>query len=309
MIMLKKLTLLLCLSFSVFAQNIELKEFHFISENDGDFGQDNDYTFGSEIGALFLLPYEKDTENNYYFSLTYDWQMYTPKDLQSSDIILDDRPYAGYQYIKTSIHQANKTRVQNLSLQLGFIGPATHMQQVQNTVHSLIGSPHANGWEHQLKNEFIVQLNYSYRKFIPFNQSNVLLPEMGFELGNASVKGYAMVLYRWGNDVKSDFGTSLMSNTNYYKIPRMQKSKKKWRYSLQLSLQTNFIARDIFLDGNTIQNSHSVEKKNFTAEFGYGANLSYKNWNFSYLRKHLTKEFDTQNRYHNYGSLTIGYDF
>ena len=307
--MLKKLILLLFVSISVFAQNIELKEFHFISENDGDFGQDNDYTFGSEIGALFSLPYEKDTINNYYFSLNYDWQMYTPKNLQIPNIILDDRPYAGYQYIKASLHQTNKQRVQTLSLQMGLIGPDTHMQQVQNTVHSLIGSPHANGWENQLKNEFIMQLNYSYRQFLEFNHNNVILPEAGFELGNASIKGYAMVLYRWGNDVRSDFGTSLMDNTNYYKIPRTRKSEKKWRYSLQLSLKANFIVRDIFLDGNTIQDSHSVKKENFTAELGYGANISYKNWNLSYLRKHLTKEFTTQNRYHNYGSLIIGYDF
>ena len=305
--MLKNIIILLLLYINLTAANLELKEMHFITENDGDFRQDNDYTFGSEIGALFL--FERSKDENYYLSFSYDWQIYTPKDLNRSDLIEDDRPYAGYQYFKTSFHIANLERVQTFTLQIGFIGPATKMQQLQNAVHSLIGSPHPNGWEHQLKNEFIMQINYSYRKFIDLDEKNALLPEAGFELGNASIKGYGQIIYRYGTDMGSVFGSSLMDNTNYYQIPRKKRDEKKWRYALQLSLKTNFIARDIFLDGNTIQDSHSVEKNNITAEIGYGVDLSYKSWNISYLRKHLTKEFSQQNRYHNYGSLIVSYQY
>lgn len=307
--MLKNIFTLLLLCINLSAADLKLKEMHFITENDGDFRQDNDYTFGSELGALFTVVKKEKGAQTYYLSFSYDWQIYTPKDLNRSDLIEDDRPYAGYQYIKTSFHMANLERVQTFALQIGFIGPSTGMQQVQNAVHSHIGSPHPNGWEHQLKDEFVMQINYSYRKFVELDKKSALLPEAGFELGNASIKGYGQILYRYGTDIGSNFGSSLMDNTDYYTIPRKAKSKKRWRYALQLSLKTNFIARDIFLDGNTIQNSHSVEKNNFTAEVGYGVDLSYKNWNVSYLRKHLTKEFAQQNRYHNYGSLIVSYQY
>ncbi len=309
--MMKKTTLLLLLCIGLTAQEFELKEIHFITENDADFRQDNDYTFGSEIGALFALNDSKKSVNTEhdFLSVTYDWKIYTPKDLERSDIIEDDRPYAGYQYIKTSLHRANTERLHTLALQVGFIGPDTKMQQVQNAVHSLIGSPYPNGWEHQLGNEFVMQLNYSYRKYMQLGKKSVVLPEVGFELGNASTKGYGMFIYRYGNDIAGDFGSSLIDNTNYYKIPRTKPSKKIWRYALELSLRTNFIARDIFLDGNTIRDSHSVQKNYITGEIGYGVDIAYKRWCLSYLRKHLTKEFKTQNRYHNYGSLIVSYQY
>ena len=305
----KVFTFILVLSLSLFANQLKLKEAHFITENDADFRQDNDYTFGSEIGALFAFTDERNSSQHDFISFTYDWQIYTPEDLKNPDIIEDDRPYAGYQYIKTSLHRADLEQLQTVSFQIGFIGPDTKMQQVQNGVHSVIGSPYANGWDHQLENELIVQLNYSYRKFIDLDKKGVLLPEVGFELGNASIKGYGMLLYRYGNDIRSDFGSTLMDNTDYYKIPRKKLMKQKWRYALQLSLKTNFIARDIFLDGNTFRTSHSVEKENFTAEIGYGVDIGYKRWSFGYLRKHLSKEFKTQNRYHSYGSLIISYQY
>ena len=307
--MIKKVILLLSLSFVVIAQEMKLKEFHFIFEDDVDFKHDRDYSFGSEIGALFSYSLRNDFFYTNYFSISYAWQFYTPKDIRDSNLIVDDRPYAGYQYVKTSLHRINKDTLHTMTLQLGFIGPATQMQSVQNGFHYLIDAPHANGWEYQLKNEFIVQLNYSYREFIQLSEKQVILPEVGFELGNASIKGYVMAIYRYGDSIENDFSTSLMDNTNYYKIPKKEASHKKWGYALQLNLKTNFIARDIFLDGNTIQNSHSVEKNSFVSELGYGIDIFYKKWSFSYLRKHLTKEFTTQNRYHSYGSLIISRDF
>ena len=293
----------------LYANELKLQEMHFITENDADFRQDSDYTFGSEIGALFSLNDSNESLEHDFLSFSYDWKIYTPKDLESSNIIEDDRPYAGYQYIKSALHRADMKKLHTLSLQIGFIGPDTKMQQVQNTVHSLIGSTHANGWDHQLKNELIMQLNYSYRRFMQLDRRSVVLPEVGFELGNASAKAYGMLLYRYGNDITDDFGSSLIDDTNYYKIPRTKPSKKVWRYALQLSLRTNFIARDIFLDGNTIRDSHSVEKNYITGEIGYGVDIAYRRWCLSYLRKHLSKEFKTQNRYPNYGSLIISYQY
>ena len=290
-------------------EELHLQESHFIFEDDVDFKQDNDYTFGSEIGFLFTFPYIDSERQTHFLSFSYVWQMYNPKNFHDYELIEEDRPYAGYQYLKTALHRREESQLQTLSLQFGFIGPSTKMEQIQNGFHELIGAPLVNGWQHQLKDEMILQLNYSYRKYFEIDQKNAFLPDIGFELGNASTKVYAMILYRFGNDTKNDFGTTGIDNTSYYKIPRTIEKIKKWRYDFQLSCKTNFIARNIFLDGNTFKDSHKVEKRSFVIEIGYGLNLGYKNWSFGYLRKHLTQEFETQNRHPNYGSLIFGYQY
>src|SRR5690554_4781723 len=37
-------------------------------------------------------------------------------------------------------------------------------RQVQNSVHKVIGSDHVNGWDNQIENEVIINLNYEYRR-------------------------------------------------------------------------------------------------------------------------------------------------
>src|SRR5690554_7489364 len=37
-------------------------------------------------------------------------------------------------------------------------------RQVQNSVHKVISSDHVNGWDNQIENEVIINLNYEYRR-------------------------------------------------------------------------------------------------------------------------------------------------
>jgi hypothetical protein len=316
-----KIILLLFFITHLYSETLEIKNITFITENDADFRNDNDYTYGSELGALF---YRKDLSNSFlhipftdyknqdnYLSFSYAQKIYTPKDLEAATLISDDRAYAGYMYIKSSLHQASQDSLQSLSLQLGMVGPATKMDKVQEVIHSLIGSDDPQGWKYQLKNEFIMQLNYSHKEYMELSETIALIPEYGFELGNASTKIYAMTFLRWGENLPEDYGSTQISNTNYNKVPRRlnQKYLNRWSYCFNFSFKGNLIARDIFLDGNSFRDSHSVEKNIFVAEVGYGFSLNYEKFSIEYLRKHLSDAFKTQERYPNYGSLVCSYNF
>jgi len=54
------------------------------------------------------------------------------------------------------------------------------------------------------------------------------------------------------------------------------------------------IARNIFLDGNTWQNSHSVHKKFLVADFSVGCALSFETVKLTYRNLFRTREFDNQ---------------
>jgi hypothetical protein len=144
-----------------------------------------------------------------------------------------------------------------------------------------------------------------------FDYEADIIPEVGFDLGNASTKVYSGVLFRWGESIANDYGTYPIDNTNYSKIPLSphQKIKKGWNWYLNFGLKGNLIAHNIFLDGNTNVQSHSVEKKNFTLQGSYGISFSYNNMCFDYIRTHTTKEFTTQQDYLSYGSWSFRYNF
>jgi hypothetical protein len=65
------------------------------------------------------------------------------------------------------------------------------------------------------------------------------------------------------------------------------------------------VIRDITLDGNTFRNSHSVDKRNWVAQGGYGLAVMYNRWKFALARYHSTREFDLQDQSPIYGSFTI----
>src|SRR5690606_3724327 len=66
---------------------------------------------------------------------------------------------------------------------------------------------------------------------------------------------------------------------------------------------------DIFLDGNTFEDSHNVDKETFVGDFVLGANLIYGRWKLSYSHVLRTKEFVGQDDSQKFGSVTLSYTF
>jgi hypothetical protein len=65
--------------------------------------------------------------------------------------------------------------------------------------------------------------------------------------------------------------------------------------------------RDIFLDGNTFTDSHSVDKKAWVADLAAGVTLSYGNLMLTYSHVTRTREFEGQDDPHNFGSMTLSF--
>ena len=305
------------------ANEWHMKNINFHMENDADFRTDEAYTYGADISVLFQLdnadylhiPFTAYKMQDNYISFSYAHKMYTPEDLDRADLIVDDRPYAGYMYLQSGLYQSSNKRLKSLIFELGCIGPSTGMKHVQDAIHSIIGSHDPKGWSHQLHDEVTFQVNFSDKYYIDmqpvFGLEANLVPEYGFELGNVSTKVYTAALYRFGWNIAKDYGSYAVDNTSYSKI-QLDKDKvykDEWGFSFNLSLKANLIAQNIFLDGNTIVESHSVEKNHFTVDGGYGVSLSYGHWGFDYIRTHTTKEFKLQDSPNSYGSFLFSYNY
>jgi len=321
---LKRLLLFLLLGIiTLSAQDWQIKNINFYQENDGDALSDEAYSYGGKLAVLFFrdnnsilhIPFTDYKNQDNYISFSYNQKIYTPEAIREFALQPDDRAYAGYMYLQSALHQSYNNRLQSLILQAGLIGPSAHLEDVQDFIHGIIGSPIPNGWENQLSDEFTFQINYAQKYFMQvdkiFGLEAVLLPEWGLDIGNVSTRAYGALMYRFGWGVPKDYGSSTIDNNSYSKIPLSpeQKYTKEWDFCFNLGLRTNAIAKNIFLDGNRNVPSHSVEKNYLTLEGIYGISLIYDHWSFDYIRTHTTKEYRSQSGYKSYGSWQFSYNF
>jgi len=320
------LFILLMQTFLANDKDWEIDRANFYFENDFVGGTDSEYTAGSRLSVLLNRPdgknewlnipfTEKDTKTHYIsFSLTQ--QIFTPKDLTAIEVIEDDIPYAGWIYLEMGLHQSSKNELDSLSFQVGIVGPSSKMEELQNWVHKITGSREAVGWENQLNSELGIQLNYEHKwRIVPHHNGSLesdIIPYLGLELGNVSIKANSGILYRIGWNIQKDFGSRAINGGGENGIPIdiiSCPAPETWGVSLNLATGTSLVVRDIFLDGSTFSRSHSVEKEVLTAYGSVGLSGRYKSFLIEYFQTFHTPRFEGEKQNHSIGSLIISYLF
>ena len=151
----------------------EYERINYYFENDTFSSTDSEYTDGSRLSGLLYrpeadkewlsIPFTDELERAHFISFSLTQQMFTPHDLNETAVIENDRPYAGWLYFELGLHQSSEVHLDSLSMQVGIIGPASGMEQLQEFVHEHVDSEVAQGWDNQLNNELGVQLNYQHK--------------------------------------------------------------------------------------------------------------------------------------------------
>ena len=175
----------------------------------------------------------------------------------------------------------------------------------------------ARGWDYQLENEPIFNFAYEYRhKFHLTGDrdkwSLQALPLAGGWLGNMLIQGQAGGLLRFGYNVPDDFGPTLVRGIGHMPPPRRDaraQSKSDWGYSVYGGSVANLVLRDITLDGNTFEDSPSVDKKFFVPMAGVGASVGNRRFQASFSYIFWGKEFEGQDEYSKFGTISFSYFF
>ena len=303
----------------------KLCRFNFYFENDFFLTTDSQYTSGEKFNWLFHVDNQSNPlynllfidYGNYdaYVSFSLVNQIYTPVDLNQTEPIVDDRPYAGWTYFEYGIHKSSSENLRSLYLRVGMIGPASKSEQIQKGIHKLSGSDTPKGWDNQLESELGINLVYFHKwRFIPekigvFERS--IIPFVEVDLGNVSTKVTAGVSMRFGYNIARDFGISTVDSGGEVgvsvKNERMNVKKRDWSFSFNLSGYGSAIARDIFLDGNTFKDSHSIDKENLVAYVGFGFTARYKNLMSDFILTKSTPKFKGEETNHTVGTLILSW--
>ncbi len=246
-------------------------------------------------------------------------KMFTPSDTDRVTLDPDDRPYAGWLYFGAAFHNKNVRRLDTFEVQFGMIGPAALAEEAQNLVHDIRDIPRARGWRNQLGNEPGLVLIYerkwrAFRRQLHNGFGFDVITHAGAALGNVYVYGAAGLETRLGWRLPTDFGTSLLRPGGESNAPS-DSSDPRFAEARGFSAHVfaafsgRVVGRDIFLDGNTFSDSHSIDKKHLVGDLSIGVAVTAGRWKLSYAQAFRSKEFDGQVDASEFGSVSLSYTF
>ncbi len=261
------------------------------------------------------LPLARSSEARRFFSLSLGQNTYTPVDLERRDLILDDRPYAGFAYAGLGFHAMTASTMDTLEIEAGIIGPHSYAGEIQKRWHKFFGWTDPNGWEHQLKDEPTLSVAYDRKWKIrrPADTKGLtwdVITHAGGSLSNVITGANSGVELRAGWRIPKDFGTTLIqegsaSASLFEERDRRAADRDPFGFHVFLALEGHAVLRNVFLDGNTFRDSHRVSKNPFTADLMAGFGLHYRRFRFSFAYVVQTMQFKTQKNYPVYGSLNL----
>lgn len=260
------------------------------------------------------MPGPSPDQKNMVFSLSH--LIYTPTDWTRSDIIQSDRPYAAILMASAGYNLRRGNTLETTQIQLGLVGPAALGEEVQDAVHNAIGADLFSGWRHQLRNEPLFGFVHErMQKYDPpstnyvFDDRFDVITHWGGSIGNAFTHANAGAEIRFGPNLPDDFGSTPTRPAGENTAPGGFGRAQGFSWHVFASTDLKWVVRDITLDGNTFQSSHSVDKRPLVAEGGVGLVINYDDWKIAFARYWRTREFETQDESPRFGSFTISRSF
>ncbi len=252
------------------------------------------------------------TERRFSVGLRLGQSFYTPEDIDDPNLRPLDRPYAAWLYVGAVANWLRPEHMRTLQLDVGTVGPNAFGEEVQDFVHkNITDSREAQGWRHQIRNEPGILFTYEERwrelpvdidrngeKIVVFD----VLPKLGVNLGNIFTQGSASLTARIGWNLPDDFGPPARIISVFEAPARRERPLEAYLF---VAAEGRGVIRNIFLDGNTVRDSHSVAKEDLVYDLEWGFVARYKRFRLTYRRVSRSEEFLLQSGRQRFGSVNF----
>ena len=224
-------------------------------------------------------------------------EIYTPVNLEVATLQPRDRPYAAWMHAGMGVERTRldpdperrRDRRASVELDVGVVGPSALGEPIQKGWHDFWELQDVNGWDHQLKDEpalmFVRRHDWRVHHG-PVGGSRELdaLAFADWSLGNVRTGLELGTSLRFGSDLPRDFGLRSPARPG----------PEGGGAHLFLDLGLRCFAQDIFLDGNTWKDSHSVEKEPLVGQVGLGFSIPVGPLRLRLARTLRDEEFEGQ---------------
>jgi len=248
------------------------------------------------LSKLLWKPYTTAPQ----YGLTFNLFGYTPTTILSDSILYGDRPFNANISLKTFLIQADDVHHQQIStaFSIGVMGKAALGYDIQYNIHRWLKNPLPHGWQHQTKNDIIINYQLNYEKQLLAAGHNFLL--------NTTAEARAGTLNN-----KLSGGFNFMAGRFNKRFSPATNKKRKTEYYLYAQSRVNFVGYDASMQGGLFNRkssytipSNDITRITFQADAGIIVN--FKKMYLSYTQSLLTKEFKT-GKYHRWGGISIGF--
>lgn len=293
-------------------------------ENDSIYGGDKYYTNGVQLllttktfnivsNSILYNIFDK-SYYNYSFGLAQ--KMFTPENINTTELIANDRPYAGYLYLFLNTNIYHNNQLDSIGLSIGCTGKCSLAENIQTKIHDMIGSPVPEGWDNQLSNQLLFMISYlkmiNINKTLDYTYDWQLTPKFHINLGTPYTNSSIHLEFRYGYNLEKDYIQNRL-NSNQLGIIRnsYNKNMNDISYYIFLEAIANINLYDTFLD-NTYNNGryeHNIKKEIFNYEINGGLSFRYSNYYIKYSTIFISKQFKEQNDNELIFGITAGYLF
>ena len=323
--------LLTALPGAAFAQEADTKGvFSLTVENDSlSSGADRNYTSGIRLG--YVSPAEdapdwlggagaltraiSDSDPDFW-GFAVGHSIFTPEDIAANPAPPDQHPYAGWLYMQISVGAEEDRRdgraprfLDTYELELGITGPSAMGEEAQRGIHEWLGAPDPQGWDSQLEDEvaFAVSFDRRWRALRVFGDyfgglEADLTPSAGASLGTLRTEARLGLAARVGQRIDSDYGPPRV-RPSLAGVEHFRGGNLSW--SLFAGVQGRAVAHNLFLDGNTFEDSASVDRNPFVLDMQTGVSISAGSVRLAYTYVWRTEEFETQPTRQDFGALSL----
>jgi hypothetical protein len=299
--------------------------FNILFENDIFYNTDHDYTNG--VALAYTTPPNRNLDwavrlarDLPFFAQTVEVRtsyaigqnIYTPDDITLTNPPLTARPYAGYLYGAIGLIDDTGSRLDQIQVQLGVVGPASLAQESQTWVHGIIKDRHPNGWHYQLRDEPALLILYdrtvkALPRFTVLGFSADIEPHYGAAIGNVYDYASLGAMARIGFNMAEDYGPPRIEpslpGSNYFE------SNGGIGAYIFAGVDGRAIAHNIFLDGNSFATSRSVQRLPLVGEAELGAALTVNGVRLAFTHVFRTREYHTQKATDQFGSVSLTFRF
>jgi hypothetical protein len=234
----------------------------------GDAQQRDDET--ARLMQAIMLPGKKNAL--WHTGFFAGQSMFTPEDLDAHFPSPKDRPYAGWLYAGARLYRDSGDTLDTAEAALGVVGPASLAGDLQKSWHglALFGGIYPNGWRYQLRDEPGLMLSEQRTWRVNLMDGPLeaeILPEANIRLGNIFTYAGAGAMLRIGSGLNADWGPA------------------------RIAPAESGAARNIFLNGNTFQDSARVSSRPFVGDFNAGATVMFPGARLTASYTNRTREF------------------